>query len=118
MIFPWPDAQLCGNRRSDRRKITAIRAAARDTGWALASEARLKFKSIPLRLTMTFIQPNHLKRDILNVAEGMKYSIDGIFNALGLDDCLIAEVHLRWGGYMRGGAVQVELTQIDAVSHE
>ena len=113
ILFPWPDPRLCGNSRSDRRGVTAIRQQARDIGWWLAKDAGLKLRAVPLEIILTLQPPDKLWRDNDNVLTGMKPMIDGMFKYLNINDHLITDTHILRRERMPGGGVWVELKEID-----
>lgn len=113
ITLPWPDARLSPNRRYDRRRLIGIRRIAKDTAWALVNEQRLSMRPGPLELKLTFQPPDRRKRDLDNLYSTFKAYQDGIFEALGLDDSLIARVILLRGAVVvKGGMVIVELSEI------
>lgn len=112
MEFPWPDSALCGNSRKDRRFITPIRRAARESGYTLARAAGLVLPSAPLRLALVLHAPNRRRWDDANVFYGFKAFQDGIFDFLGLDDRLIVETLIQRGERVLGGRIDVTLTEI------
>ena len=79
ILFPWPDSRLCGNSRSDRRGITAIRQQARDIGYWLAKDAGWKIKPVLLEITFELHPPDNIHRDNDNILTGMKPAVDGMF---------------------------------------
>jgi crossover junction endodeoxyribonuclease RusA len=111
--FPFPDSRLSANGRTDRRYLTDIRQAARQTGYYLAKEHKLAFGGEkPLEFYMLICPPDKRRRDDDNILSAFKSTRDGIFHALELDDSLIMRTVIERGDVERGGAVYVRLTEI------
>ena len=82
VTFPWPPASLSPNSRKDRRANTKERAAFKKAWWATA------LHKLPrgTHLTMEFFPPDNRPRDLDNMFASVKYGIDGIALAIGIDD--------------------------------
>lgn len=74
----------------------------------MATEARQPMPSARLRVHLTFCPPNKIRRDMDNMIAAMKAGLDGIAQAIGVDDhlwILSAEV----GEVAKLGAVRVKI---------
>lgn len=111
--FPWPDRRLSPNGRFDRRGITNVRRLAREEGFLLAKEAGLTLRKVRLQIRLLLCPPNRLKRDDDNVLTMFKSYRDGIFLALNMDDGLIRRTIIDWGEVELGGAIYVELKELE-----
>lgn len=103
----WPDKALWQNRQSHwSRKANAVRAA-KSEAWALAKGAKVK-PDPRARLEFYFHPPDGRRRDLHNMPATQKAAIDGIAEAMGVDD-----QHFRvswpeeWGAPAKGGEVVV-----------
>lgn len=113
LILPFPDARLSPNRRMDRRWLTSIRQAARETGYFLAKEAGLSVPDhTPLHLFLTFRPPDNRRRDDDNLLSAFKSYRDGIFQALGVDDSNVRLTTLGMGIRVKGGQTVVRIEVI------
>lgn len=107
--FPWPPKGLQPHAKGHwRPKASATRAYRNTCGW----EARLaKVKADPTAvLAFRFCPPNRARRDMQNMPGQMKPLIDGIADAMGVDDhgfrCLWP---VEFDPVEEGGAVLVEV---------
>lgn len=115
LTFPFPNSKLSGNSRKAHRYLTRERQAARELGYWTAIEAKLSFSGAkPLEFYMLICPPDRRRRDDDNVLSAFKSTRDGIFQALCLDDSLIRRTVLERGDVEPGGAVYVELSEIEA----
>lgn len=92
----WPDRALSQNSRSHWSKRAKATAAARREAWAVAMGAGLhrhRFERPILRFT--FHPPDRRKRDAHNMPAMLKATIDGIADAMQMDDALFLVVWPR-----------------------
>ncbi len=82
--LPWPDKKLAPNSRTDRRHTGEIRKRYRGACWALCKAAKLDYSLT--HLDITFHPPDGRRRDLDNMLAAMKYGLDGMALALGVDD--------------------------------
>ena len=103
----WPARALWQNEKCHWRIKGRTRAAQRKEAWALGREAELP-KSPDARLTFTFCPPDRRRRDRHNMPETMKGAIDGIADAMGVDDEFFDVRYAdAWGPIVEGGQVRV-----------
>lgn len=114
--LPWPEACLAQNSRghwasSASRKKKARVVAKRITTAALKNVRVPRCESV--RLTMVFHQPLVKRaRDMQNVFGAMKYAVDGIADALGIDDSNFEWGAPSWGEPVEDGCVVVLIEPI------
>lgn len=82
VTLPWPPKQLAANSRKDRRYTGQFRRDYKHTCWTLGKES--KFRST--HLDITFHPPCGRRRDLDNMLSGIKYGLDGLALAMGIDD--------------------------------
>ena len=111
IFFPWLDARLSPNKRIDRRALIGVKQDAKLLAMALTRESRLVLLETDLQIKITFCPPDKRRRDLDNLYATFKAYQDGIFEAMGLDDCLIDRVILQRGEVVKDGYVIVELTE-------
>lgn len=107
--LPWPNKDLSPNARISWQEKARLAKKYRSAGWAAAMEAgyrSLNFDAVHLRIT--FHQPDKRKRDIDNMLASIKSGLDGISDAIGIDDS-DWELTIRKGEVVKGGAVVVEI---------
>lgn len=98
--LPWPDARLNPNRSKGRHwgATSDLRGRARKEAWALAHQANQdgpRFEvgvDVPVRIT--FIQPDRRYRDRDNLLAALKPSLDGVADALGINDAQFEPITL------------------------
>ena len=88
ITMPWPDKALWQNDTSSWRVKAAATRAARKTAWALMLEAGAKYFAITgrPRLVWSFHPPPLSRADLPNVIGAMKAAIDGVQDALQIND--------------------------------
>ena len=113
LLLPFPDMRLSPNKRMDHRWLTGVRHIARNTGYFAAKEAGLRVPDrTPLHMFLTFHAPDARRRDGDNILSSMKSYIDGIFDALGVDDSNIRLTTYGFGKPIKGGQVVVRIEVI------
>lgn len=82
--LPWPARALHSNARCHWSEKARAASKARKEAWALALEAKLP--CWPQASILIEYWPAHRRFDVHNVASSLKASIDGIADAMGVDD--------------------------------
>ena len=105
----WPDRSMWPNARVDRRAVAGKRKSYRqEAAWATYQAG---FRSVAwprAHLVVTFCPPDQRKRDLDNMLAAIKSGLDGVSDAIGMDDSLW-EITMRRGDVVRpGGAVLIE----------
>ncbi|MEW2911431.1 hypothetical protein [Leisingera sp. JC11] len=107
--FPWPPKGLQPHAKGHWRPKAAATKAYRQTSTWHAKLAGVKPDTGAV-LEFTFCPPNRMRRDLQNMPSQMKPLIDGIADAMGVDDhgfrCLWP---FEFGPVEKGGAVYVEI---------
>jgi crossover junction endodeoxyribonuclease RusA len=108
VTLPWPTGPLWPNRRPHWSVRAKHVAKARRDAWALCLEAGAPKGEAELRVA--FHPPDRGRRDVQNAVAAMKAQIDGIADALGVDDSrLRIEWPIAFAEPVKGGAVVVEI---------
>ena len=118
--LPWPDAKLNPNRSKGAHwgSTVALRKKARNDAMWLTKGAMLQslMDALPwappeggCTLTITFIQPDKRHRDRDNLLAALKPALDGIADALEINDSQFDPVILRRGYGAKPGCVLVEV---------
>lgn len=112
--LPWPSPNLHPNSRVHWSKRSASAKRARmdanlATLGAMNAQGRPKLGAGEIVLTLTFRPPPvNRKRDADNLLAAMKSALDGVADALKVDDWRFAFT-LRAGDPVKGGMVVVEV---------
>lgn len=117
LSFPAPE--LMQNRREGRHWHYAHEAkvAQRQEAYLLTRQAITQsgFELRPgarYRVVMTFHPPDNRRRDVSNLHAAMKAALDGIADAMGIDDSAFVEHGQRLGELHYGGCVAVRVSEI------
>lgn len=90
VYLPYPLARLNPNARVHWAELARVKKAYRQACLALCKEAGFKpglfHPAQELRLSLEFVPPTRAKRDLDNCLAAMKAGIDGISDALQVDD--------------------------------
>lgn len=86
--LPWPPRELSPNARVHFRAKAAKAKHYRMSAWALAKEAGIKAPAGNggIALRFDFHPPDRRKRDLDNMLASIKAGIDGIADAMGVND--------------------------------
>jgi hypothetical protein len=110
IFLPWPDRRLSPNGRQHWAQIAHAKRAAKRTAYYAALEAGIgKIDADSLSVRLIFFPPDNRRRDIDNLLSSQKAALDGVAQAIGIDDS-------RWrialelrSPIERAGMVKVEL---------
>ncbi len=89
ITLPWPDASLMPNRKNGRHWTSTSKAkdTARAAGFFATKQVCAGFEAegnIPL--SITFVAPDKRHRDLDNLLACTKSALDGMADALGVND--------------------------------
>ena len=83
--LPWPPTVLSPNARKDRRHTTAVRNGYKTACFYATKEAGAVITA-DAHLSIQFYPPDARKRDLDNLLGSIKYGLDGVALAAGVDD--------------------------------
>lgn len=87
ITMPWPDRNLHPNARVHFRALAAAKKQARSDAYWLAEKARIQVPSDgSIIVALGFHAPDNRRRDLDGMFASMKAALDGISDALGIDD--------------------------------
>lgn len=126
VVLPWPDAKLNPNQSKGRHwaSTTALRKKARNDAFWLTRGAMLErialapnvlpcsvgpSDSMVVPLVITFVQPDRRARDRDNLLAAMKPSLDGVADALGINDSQFEPIVIRRSYGEKPGSVVLEI---------
>lgn len=115
ITLPFPDRRLNPNSSKGKHwgSTVALRKAARTGAAALTAVASTGHRLEPgaeLALVITFVQPDRRARDRDNLLAACKPMLDGVADALGVNDSQFEPVMIRREYGKKPGAVRVEIT--------
>lgn len=87
-MLPWPPRELSPNARPHFMKLARVKKMYRETCRMLALDAGARDLRVTGRLhvELTFYPPDRRARDQDNMLAAMKSGLDGLSDAIGLDD--------------------------------
>lgn len=100
----WPPKELSPNARTHFHAKAKIAKVYREAAYWSAHGR--KFPADALTLSITFYPPDKRKRDLDNMLSSIKAGLDGIADALGVNDERFALI-LRRAAPVKGGRVTV-----------
>lgn len=113
--LPWPPKELNPNQL--RRLHWSVRSKKmseyKDACYLIAKVSGIKPVKNPL-LLIDFYPPNKARRDVDNCLSACKAGIDGLALALGMDDSLFKNYHIRLMDQI-GGMVKVRLQENESI---
>lgn len=110
--LPWPSTDLSPNARVHwSRKAKATKEARNVARWLTAAAKGRTEVTGGIGVSLTFHPPDKRRRDADNLLSSCKGVLDGIADALGIDDSRF-EVSFRIGEPVKGGSVRVEITPL------
>ena len=112
--LPWPDSALLPNRRNGKHwaSLHGAKTTARTTGYALALASIPKDWVKPegrVPLKIFFYPPDKRRRDADGALSSLKHALDGISQAVGIDDSNFMPITIDFREPVKGGKVVVEL---------
>lgn len=112
LILSWPERILSPNARVHYMAYAQAKSRAKAEGYALTVRARDNWRTpaaglVPVEIV--FHPPTRRRFDRDNALASLKGQLDGIAEALGVDDSAFEPITLRRGEVIRGGCVRVRL---------
>lgn len=133
LSLPWPPSALSPNRRQHwhalakakkryrnacfltTRTDVDVMAAAESIRRDLPNGSLYLICHGPLTLSLDFHPPNRRSFDRDNLLARMKSGLDGMCDALGIDDSAFASITVAVGEVRKGGEVVVRIGAVEAV---
>ena len=114
--LPWPDGRLSRNARGHWRKGDKPRREARYGAATLTRKVigrETGFSPIQ-RLVFEYHPPDRRRRDIQNIPHMLKSAIDGIADALKVDDNGFQPIFpATFGEVVKGGKIIVHISEVE-----
>ena len=87
LTLPWPPSTLSPNSRQHWAQLAKAKKAYRGHCWVQAiSQGAHKLDADRLEIGLEFVPPNRRKFDLDNLLSRMKSGLDGLVDAIGVDD--------------------------------
>lgn len=114
--LPWPHKSLSPNARTHHMALAAEKRRARQAAFWLASEAMPRSYVAPEapHVSLTFFPPDNRRRDLDNMLSSMKAALDGVAEAIRVDDSAWS-MSIRRGERVKDGCVVVTVTDAEQV---
>lgn len=113
MNFPWPPKELSPNARLHFMKVARVKKSYRNTcrllALAMGAKALALAPSGRLHVELTFYPPDRRHRDQDNMLAAMKAGLDGLADAIGVDDRNFKTTFQVANQTSVGGRVKVEI---------
>lgn len=111
--LPWPPAGLSPNARLHWSAVAKLKKKCRADAYmiALASEAQA-LKGCDVSLSLTFHPPTNGAYDLDNALARMKASLDGVADAMGVDDSKWSLNIAKGAKSTKGGHVDVRIIAV------
>lgn len=114
VTLSWPDKILLPNQRSHwAPKARAAKKARMDAAWATRVAGFLPVKADALRITCVFFPPDKRHRDVDGMLSSLKPALDGISDAIGIDDSKWQIALRREAPQPPHGSVRIEIEAAD-----
>jgi len=107
IILPYPNPVLMPNRKNGRHWASVQQAKVNARQEAYLLSGSLNYTGGGLKIT--FYTPDARKRDLDNLLAAMKPALDGMAQAIGVDDALFDEIHLKKTKAQNKAAARVEI---------
>lgn len=129
LTLPWPPSKLSPNARHHWAEVMRAKKAYRTACYVVASQPTMSFQGVPvvgqlalamprtrISLAVEFQPPDRRRYDRDNLVARLKAGIDGVAQALGVDDHQFDLASITVSDPIPGGAVIVRIGQAAASS--
>jgi len=111
LMLPFPPTELSPNSRLHWAKLAKAKKTYRQACWAVTvDQLKIRTDAVPdgpLRLTLEFVKPTMREMDRDNLLARMKSGLDGMCDALKIDDKRFNTVVVRVASDRIGGFVTI-----------
>lgn len=109
MLLPWPPRVVHPNSRSFWAvKARATKRMRHDAAW-VAKQAKISVGDGPIHIALTFYPPDKRRRDLDGCISACKAYLDGLADALGVDDSRFTLSARMASVCAHGGEVKIEV---------
>lgn len=115
IFLPWPDKRLSPNSRHHWAQVARAKKAAKRTAHYTVLEAGIgKIETTAVNVKLSFYPPSKRHYDADNLIASHKAALDGIAEAIGVDDSKFIISATPHGPVEQNGMVKVSLSWEDA----
>ncbi|MDH2092688.1 endonuclease [Rhizobium pusense] len=115
IFLPWPDKRLSPNSRYHWAQVARAKKAAKRTAHYTVLEAGIgKINATAINVKLSFYPPSKRHYDADNLIASHKAALDGISDAIGIDDRKFIISATPHGPVGKNGMVKVSLSWEDA----
>lgn len=112
LMMPWPDSLLNPNVKVHWAVKRDAKQASRDAGYLITLQKGVQLDPDKrYQVELVFCPPNNRTRDLDNLQASCKWMLDGIAQALGINDSQFRPVS-DWGPLVERGKVEVSIKEI------
>lgn len=109
LVLPWPPASLSPNTRQHWSRLAHAKKSYREACfYTVKSQGAKRLKAERLHVSLVFVPPTRRAYDLDNALARMKSGLDGLADALGVDDSLWTLTISMAAGEV-GGLVRVKV---------
>ncbi len=116
IVFPWPDlGKLSPNSRIHWAPRARAKKSARENAYLLTKKAgwhRIAWPKGRLAVWIDFYAPDRRRRDVDNLLASCKAVLDGIADAMGVDDRRFVPYPFLHDEARKPGEVRIRITEI------
>jgi crossover junction endodeoxyribonuclease RusA len=113
IVLPWPPKELSPNNKpaskAGRMAKHRVEQNYRQACFWLTKEAQETISGVRVHLTITFVPPDRRARDLDNMLASIKSGLDGVADALGVNDKIFRPVTIDVTEEI-GGMVRIEFS--------
>lgn len=113
VTLPWPPRECSLNARVHHMMLHKAKGRYKDMCYWLAKKAQLQSPQSPV-VSIDFFPPDRRRRDVDNVLASCKAGIDGIAQAVGIDDSNFRDYRLSMKEQVGGYVVVTFLEKVTA----
>ena len=115
--LPFPPKELFPNRMHGHAwaKLYKLKGGCRETGFYLTKQEKRgwSWKGGNIKLKLMFVMPDKRNRDIDNCLAASKSLLDGMADALQVNDKFFRPIEINWTDGQKPGKLIVEIQQDD-----
>ncbi|TWH63878.1 crossover junction endodeoxyribonuclease RusA [Azomonas agilis] len=116
VILPWPPTELNPNSRVHWTKKSQAVRRYRKQAFALALQAGMFGVTKDMAVHVEFCPPSRGRFDVDNRLASIKSGIDGIADAIKIDDSAFKTYVLTMGKPVKGGEVRVRVVCVEGLA--
>lgn len=113
IVLPWPDRVLHPNARAHwARKAASAKLTRKEAGWCAKAAGwhNVTWPAGRLHIWIDAYPPDRRRRDVDGVLSSLKSAIDGIADAMGIDDSRFVPHPYLKDEVRKGGEIRIRIT--------